>query len=162
MLPVLFAACADPSDPPPEAACVPASEAEILERRGDYYRCLDRTLQDGAGCGPDGYPLGYGAKYADRYFDDAYPRLTDAGQAFFRAVSPCLQERMAAEVAPDWTCAEVWDHGFDTHLGCYLDAGFCGIPGSDVVEIAGVLDPEDSALPEVADLFVALTEACSG
>lgn len=160
MLLLLLACAPDPTPAP--STCAPATPDDIREREGDYYRCLDTTLQGGAGCGDAGYPLGFGAKYADRSFDVTWYELSPAGQAFFLAVSPCLQERLAALVTADATCDEVWDDGFSTHAGCYVDSGFCDLPPEDLLVIASMFDDDVQQLPEFATQLADVMSGCAG
>ena len=146
---------------PDPASCPPATPADVQTRRGDYYRCLDATLMGGAGCGAAGYPLGFGGKYADRSFDETWFDLTDAGQAFFLAVAPCLQEQLAAQVEPETSCALVWDSGFGTHAGCYVDSGFCALPAEDVLVIGAMFDADVYALDAFTAQFAAVSAACA-
>lgn len=161
---LMFFACATTSpsastlDP---AECPTATPEDIRDREGAYYRCLDTTLVGGAGCGEEGYPLGFGARYADRSFEETWYDLGPAGQAFFLAVSPCLQERLAAQVGAETTCDEVWDMGFATHAGCYVDSGFCELPAEDVMVIAAMFDPEVEALPEFAAQLSEVFDTCA-
>lgn len=147
-------------DPDPTLICTPASPDDILERKGDYYRCLDDQLIGGEGCGPEGYPLGYGRKYADRFFDLVYPEISPIGQVFLEQVSICLQSEMAAWVTSETACTAVWDHGFETHPPCYLESGFCDVPFADVAAIAAAVDPEDQALPEAQEQMAQILAGC--
>jgi hypothetical protein len=162
MLLLLAGGCADPEPTPLDPAdCVVATPDDVQERRGDWYRCLDTTLRGGRGCGPDGYPLGFGAKYADRSFDEAFDDLGPEGRDFFLAVAPCLQERLAERVTADATCDEVWDAGFSTHAGCYLDSGFCALPPADLLVLAGMFDPDVGELPEFQQQMTEVAELCA-
>lgn len=143
------------------SSCPTATPADVQTRRGDYYRCLDTTLLGGAGCGAEGYPLGFGGKYADRSFDETWFDLTAAGQDFFLAVAPCLQERLAAEVSAGSSCAQVWDAGFGAHAACYVDSGFCALPAEDVLVIGAMFDPDVYALDEFTAQFEDVTAQCA-
>ena len=152
---------ADGGSGPDPATCEVATPADIRERTGDYYRCLDTTLVGGAGCGAEGSPLGFGARYADQSFDVTWYELGKAGQAFFLAVSPCLQERLAERVTAGATCEEVWEAGFGTHADCYVESGFCELPVEDLAVIAGMFDAETVALPEFQAAIGEVTARCA-
>jgi hypothetical protein len=161
MLTWLLACAPDPAPPLDEAeSCVPATPEDVQERRGDWYRCLDTTLAQGEGCGPEGYPLGFGAKYADRSFDMTYDELGPDGQAFFVLVASCLQQELATRVTPQTTCAEVWDLGFATHADCYVESGFCALPTADLLVVASMYDPDLGALPEFQASLVDVAAGC--
>jgi hypothetical protein len=151
-----------PDVTPDPSTCVPATPADIRDRKGDYYRCLDTTLVDGAGCGAEGYPLGFGARYADRSFEETWYDLTSAGQDFFLAVSPCLQERLAARVIAATTCDEVWDDGFATHAGCYVDSGFCDLPTEDLYVIGTMFDADVYTMDEFTGQLTDVALGCAG
>ena len=155
---LLLLACATPPDP---ADCAPATPHDIRARHGDYYRCLDTTLVGGEGCGPEGYPLGFGAKYADRSFEETWYTLGPEGQAFFLAVSPCLQARLHDDLRADATCDEVWSAGFATHASCYVDSGFCTLPAADLVVIASMFDADVVDLPEFKTQIADVLAACA-
>lgn len=162
----LLAACGSPSadrveTAPDPSTCAPATPDDILDREGDYYRCLDATLLEGRGCGAGGYPLGFGAKYADRSFEEIWYDLTPAGQDFFLVVSPCLQERLAAQVTDVSTCDEVWDDGFATHADCYVDSGFCDLPAEDVYVIAAMFDADVYLLDEFTSQLTDVELGCA-
>lgn len=146
--------------PGPES-CAPATPENILERKGDYYRCVDTTLVAGAGCGTEGYPLGFGAKYADRSFDVTYDKLSPAGQDFFRAVSPCLQKELAVQLSASTACKEVWDDGFATHAGCYVASGFCDLPIGDWFIIGAMFDGAVYKLDEFASQLNDVAAGCA-
>lgn len=156
-------ACGDPDAAPPlpdPADCAVATPADVQETRGDWYRCVDATLADGAGCGPDGYLIGFGAKYADRAFDVSFDRMGPAGQDFYLRVAPCLQERLAADLRADTPCADVWDVGFATHAGCYVDSGFCALPPADLLTLASLFDPDVGQLPEFQAQMTEVAARC--
>lgn len=150
----LLLACG-PADPP-APACAPATAEDLLEVRGDYYVCLD-GISD---CGPDGYLLGYGARYAERYLLEVRPVVSPAGQAFLDAVSLCLQREMADFWRPERTCAELWDAGFSSHPDCYVASGFCDVDLESQLAIAEAVDPEDRALPDQQAQVLAVAERC--
>lgn len=156
MLALILLACGGETEETPEP-CVPATEADILERRGAYYVCLDAAL---GGCGEDGYPLGYGAFYAERYLVEVRPTVSAAGQAFLDAVSVCLQQDMAAFVTETATCDEVWDHGFSSHPDCYVDSGFCEVDLDSQLAIADAVEPEDQELPEQQEQVLEVALRC--
>ena len=155
---LVWLACAPAPVP---ADCTPATAADVRTRAGDYYRCVDRTLQDGAGCGRGGYPLCFGAKYADRSFFETWDGLSPAGQDFFVAVSPCLQARMAESIEPGSTCDAVWELGFSTHADCYVESGFCDLPTDDLLAINAMFDDADRELPEFGDQTSDVLAACA-
>lgn len=160
----LLAACAAGSSTPRVTACVPIAEAEAAQASGAearaYYDCLEASLAGGAGCGPEGYPLGYGAKYAERFVDEARPRLGPEGRMWLDAVLVCLQDALAARLDDASTCADTWRAGFDTHPDCYVSAGFCELSLNDVVVVGTTIDPVDLSLPDQQAQVEAVNRLC--
>lgn len=138
---------ASPDDPPEDADA--------------WYSCVDQRVQDGEGCGADGYLLGFGGKYAERYMVDVRPELSEAGQAFLDGVLVCLQEGLAAGMSDDPTCAEIETAGFGAHAPCYAANGFCDLPIEDVARIAAAIDAEDQGVPAEQEAIEAIQAQCS-
>ncbi|HHO53087.1 MAG TPA: hypothetical protein ENK18_19990 [Deltaproteobacteria bacterium] len=159
-LAVLAGCSADTPAPLQPLDCVPAQPGELLQRGGAYYRCVDAQLIDGVGCGPEGYPLGYGAKYADRFALEIHPVLSEAGQRFLEDTGACLQQRMAAWITSGSSCGEVWTQAFEDHPGCYLDSGFCALELGDTLIISAAVDPEDHQLPEQQAQLEVIAAGC--
>ena len=157
-------ACGAPDDPPPAldpADCPVATPDDVQDTRGDWYRCADATLAGGDGCGPDGYLLGFGAKYADRAFDESFDQMGPAGRSFYLLVAPCLQARVAATLRADTACEDVWDVGFGIHAGCYVDSGFCTLPPADLLTLAALFDPDVGQLPEFQAQMTEVATLCA-
>ncbi|KAF4610711.1 hypothetical protein D9613_007295 [Agrocybe pediades] len=107
----------------------------------DFYRdCLEARYN----CGPDGYPLGYGEKYCNK-FSQSQDRLSAKGQKWMLDTMECLQRTLV----PDATgaegasadCKALEDQAFDSHSVCYLQNGLCSLEPQDfvaIVEIVGV------------------------
>lgn len=153
--------CGGPGAPIPQPAdCAPAAPDDLLQRRGDYYRCVDRGLAGGEGCGPEGYPLGYGARYADRFVDEIHSALSVDGQRFLEATGACLQQRMAGWITAGSSCGEVWATAFEDHPGCYLESGFCALSLSDALIVSAAVEPEDLELPEQQAQVEAIAQGC--
>ena len=67
----------------------PMSFAEIPMDCTFYDKCLEATYN----CGPEGYPLGYGLKYCDR-FKDSYKEFTPQGRKWVQGTLLCLKEAL--------------------------------------------------------------------
>mgnify|MGYP003334875752 CR=1 FL=1 len=127
-----------------------------------WYACVDERVQDGDGCGEDGYLLGFGGKYAERYMVEVRPELTPAGQAFLDDNLVCLQETLAGALPDDPDCATIEAEGFASHVPCYEADGFCDLPLEDVVKIAAAVDPDDQGRPEEEAAIAEIQEWCGG
>ena len=117
---------------------VPAPDA-IAGHEADFYRCVEDTAQ----CGPTGYPLGYGAKYAERFYRQTRPFMSRAGKQWIDDVLVCLQDELRVRIEPTSTCDEIRTTAYDSHPACYVEAGFCRLPWSDWLFVVGTLDGAD-------------------
>lgn len=93
-----------------------------------YSDCLEKKVQ----CGPSGYPIGYGAKYCQK-FTDAKGDFSALGRAWITKTMLCLQRALVpyATGEQQGTCAKIKEFAFGTHPGCYVSSGVCALPPSD-------------------------------
>ena len=63
--------------------------------------------------------------------------MLDTMQCLQRALVP--EAEGAPQAASLATCAELEDYAFSTHPACYIDNGFCELPGSDWQELVRVI-----------------------
>ncbi|HEY6881635.1 MAG TPA: hypothetical protein VI299_26595 [Polyangiales bacterium] len=127
----------------PVKRCAVVELDAIRGREADFYECVDRWLGHGQGCGPDGYPRGYGARYAQRFYEETRPRLSRQGEAWVDHTLVCLQARLRDSIALGTSCDQVREIAFGTHPGCYADSGFCALPIPDVINVAATIEPPD-------------------
>ena len=144
----------------PAGDCPLADTDAPTEDPAGFYRCRDAQLNHGNGCGPDGYPLGFAAKYAEVYMWEVYPSVGQEAQAFLDANLLCLQSAFLEETSEDMTCAEVAEVGFESHPGCYLESGICGVPLVDQMAIVLSVEPMDMGHPSQQDAFVEIARMC--
>lgn len=165
----LVAGCVDPSigdgaaplTGDPIAACpIPASSDAIPGHECDFYLCADAAADGGRGCGPDGYLRGYGAVYATRFYRDARPRMTRAGQAWIDDVLVCLQQELRADIDAETSCDDIRHIAFDTHPICYIDNGFCSLSLWDVANVVWTIDPTDWLSRDAARQVVRTALGC--
>ena len=143
------------------APCTTSDPADPDVDPGGTYRCMDPRLNGGEGCGEGGYPLGFAAKYADRYIWETRPTTGPEAQAFLAEVLVCLQERFLAEATPELSCEEVAANGFDSHVPCYLESGFCGVPLADQFRIFAAVDEEDLGRPGQQEAIDEISQECA-
>ncbi|UOF02762.1 hypothetical protein [Bdellovibrio reynosensis] len=76
-------------------------------------------------CGKDGYWLHFGDHYCNKFLDDqaAFPQKT---QVWLKDVRECLQTR-AEELSRQISCERMQEEALDSHVGCYIDTGFCDL-----------------------------------
>jgi hypothetical protein len=119
--------------------------AELIGLEGcgacDYYRCRD--AQSTGQCGDEGYYLGFGHRYCLRYRQVTEPRLSAQGQRWSAQTRQCLMEILEADIEDTPDCAALREAGYDSHLDCYADSGFCDLSLSDRQLLFSTVDRED-------------------
>ena len=151
----------------PQPACDPAAEllpGESLPTAADdcgawldltecgacqYYACREAEAQ----CGADGYLLGYGGLYCDRFATVTELKGSPAVAAWLEDVRACLVQSLDQLAPPGTSCDDLWDIGVDSHSDCYLQTGFCDLAVSDWLAVVNSIDPGD------VDMMTALVTA---
>jgi hypothetical protein len=108
-----------------------------------YEDCLETHYH----CGVDGYPLGYGKKYCNK-FNAARDKFSQNGQIWMLDTMECLQRVLVPEATgPEETgkqgrlpCDELRKKAFDSHAECYVENGVCTLSVRDWKEIVEVVD----------------------
>ncbi len=108
----------------------------------DYYPCRDAERD--VSCGEEGYFLGFGHKYCERFTQVTFDRLSTDGKRWLDETRVCLQETVDEIAADtDLDCDEVQQRAIDAHPPCYLDSGVCDLPLTDQAKIATTVDVRD-------------------
>jgi len=150
--------CEGDDSPPPDCPLTDPDDPTGLP--GDPYRCRDSQLNGGAGCGEEGYPRDFGARYAEIYMGDIYPDVSQAGQDFLDANLLCLQQAFLDDTDPAMSCEEVAEAGFDAHPGCYLESGICDVPLADKLLILNAVEWADLFHWSQLEAFAAIATSC--
>lgn len=110
-----------------------------------YEDCLETSYQ----CGVDGYPLGYGKKYCNK-FNAAIDKFSQKGQIWMIDTMECLQQALVPEATgPNLnemgkqgrsSCDELRKKAVHSHSKCYVQNGVCTLSMKDWVEIIKVID----------------------
>jgi hypothetical protein len=160
----LLLACADQPLPaaPSWQDCEIALPTDAPEEADAWYLCVDGRIHGGEGCGDQGYLLGFGGKYAEKYMVEVRPDLGPEGQAFLDGVLVCLQEALAEGMAEEPECADIESLGFSSHVPCYLEHGFCELPIEDIARIGVAVEAEDRGRPEQEEAIAEIQAACAG
>jgi hypothetical protein len=152
-----------------------------LARHRDFlrrHRESQKTTESGvlgvgatlnAAISPPDYYLSYGYKYAQRFTNELFPRLSDRGKGWLVRARVNLQLAIentlmsaprlfeTVEKMPD----RFRDFCFGTHAKAYLDAGLADLPMSDLTMIATTPDISDlfsaAGLEQVFDVVLGLT-----
>ncbi|XGC81721.1 hypothetical protein ACES2L_04395 [Bdellovibrio bacteriovorus] len=84
-------------------------------------------------CGDKGYWLKFGDHYCKKFLDDEakFPAKT---QVWLKDVRECLQTR-AEELSRQVSCERMQDEALDSHVGCYIDTGFCELSMQERVKV---------------------------
>jgi len=103
-----------------------------------YADCLEKQTN----CGPDGYPIGYGKKYCEK-FAAARQKMTAASQAWLSKTMLCLQRKLVPYATGDQktTCASLRTIAYDSHPSCYVSGGVCLLSPSEwkvIIETVGL------------------------
>jgi hypothetical protein len=142
----------------PIQACPIPDEDAIAGHAADFYECAEATAQ----CGPDGYLIGYGAKYAERFYTQTRPRMTPRGQEWIDDVLVCLQSSLRDSIDASTSCEDIRTIAFDSHPACYVEAGFCSLSPWDIAQVVWTIDLRDWASREAAKQVVTTALDCGG
>jgi hypothetical protein len=136
----------------PVTSCPVVDPTAIAGHEATFYACAEQTLH----CGPSGYLIGYGTKYAERFYRKTRPWMSPAGRQWIDDVLVCLQDELRASIDSETSCPDVRTIAFDTHPDCYVAAGFCDLPFLDWLAVFTTVDATDwfsaDALRQVRDV----------
>ncbi len=103
----------------------------------DFYLCQEQKNP----CGLDGYNLDFGYKYCSGSKFKLLDQMnTDLGKSWVTDVFQCLQK--ASFARGQQTCADIKKDSYSSHPGCYVQAGFCQLKGSEKLNIFGLIKKE--------------------
>lgn len=109
----------------------------------DYYLCLDAAFS----CSSNNYLSRFGYKYCHHFDTEVYSHLTSNGQAWLDRVKFCLQESIENYEQFDWStpnttqCRRLHRRSVSSHSNCYVQTGYCELPGNDRRKIRQVILP---------------------
>lgn len=118
----------------------------------EYYSCIDIERLS---CGSQGYTLGYGRKYCQKFSAIDFPETNNPhalalfpsnGNQWRDQVRSCLQQRLETAFANDEVkdCASLRKIAFDSHPKCYTDGpSFCELTTDNVIRIGLTIQPND-------------------
>jgi hypothetical protein len=120
-------------------SCPVVEPNAIANHEATFYQCAEQTLD----CGPDGYLIGYGTRYAQRFYRYTRPWMSPSGKRWLDATLVCLQIKLRERIDASTSCDDVRTIAFDSHPECYVDSGFCQLPVSDWFAVAATIDGRD-------------------
>lgn len=113
-----------------------------------YAQCLEVQYH----CGEDGYPLGYGQKYCDKFnavLQSSPEKFSSKAIQWTLDTMQCLQRALVTDVIhpqtldnvlrPHMDCHKVQQIAFESHADCYLDNGICSLQIRDWLEIIRIV-----------------------
>jgi hypothetical protein len=139
--------------PIPSADAIPGHETV-------FYQCAEQLADSGRGCGPTGYLVGYGTKYAQRFYHQARPHMSARGQQWIDDVLVCLQRDLRESIDSTTSCDDIWTTAFDSHPACYLEAGFCTLSPFDIAQVVWTIDLKDWVSRDAARQVVRTAIGC--
>ncbi|KAF9228276.1 hypothetical protein BS17DRAFT_773401 [Gyrodon lividus] len=119
----------------------PSTDVACTNPRMDQCSFYATCLESRYHCGPDGYPIGYGQKYCQK-FSDERSNLDAQGQKWMIDTMHCLQFVLVPDAidANATTCNALKDQAFASHAGCYTSNGFCTLGVHNWVAVLGIVD----------------------
>jgi len=150
---------------PPAAPAAAGAPCVTSDTTCDFYNCLETRLK----CGPQGYPIGYGFKYCNKFKPLESDPLT---ASWVKPTRKCLQDFLAGEAAKlpatfvpsAQYCATLKDNAFNSHPDCYVNSGpgICALPVLSKAKIFGVVDPGDLFTVASAKQAAIVAGRCGG
>lgn len=140
----------------PVQSCPVVDAQNIAGHEATFYRCAEETLA----CGPDGYLIGYGAKYAERFYRRTRPWMSARGKLWLDRTLVCLQVTLRDRIDASMSCEDVRTIAYDSHPECYVDSGFCALPWSDWFAVLGTVDGIDWLSRDAQRQVIATARQC--
>ncbi|KAJ1373703.1 hypothetical protein KIN20_036182 [Parelaphostrongylus tenuis] len=103
----------------PTPGCCSCSEYEDFEKE--------------ASCGDDGYLIHMGLRNCKKFSSpEIKSHFTSEGTKFLQCTKDCLIHHLKTFFKrTPLNCEEIGDSGFESHVNCYLQCGFCNICKSE-------------------------------
>jgi hypothetical protein len=148
-------------DVDPVKACpIPALDA-LPGNETLFYDCAEEAADHGNGCGETGYFVGYGARYAERFYQQTRPTMSWRGRRWIDEVLVCLQRDLRDAIDETTSCDDAWELAFDSHPACYVEAGFCTLSPLDLLRVVWTIDLDDWLSADAARQVVHTAASCS-
>jgi hypothetical protein len=129
---------------------------------GFYTQCLEPKFS----CGPDGYPVGYGDKYCNKFSSEH--RFSEKGNAWRLTTLGCLQRALTGFMSPDTvangsSCSTIEQIAFDSHPACYTQsvASLCDLNILDWRIVFSVIDVKDMVGQKALKQMVEVGKTCA-
>ena len=96
-----------------------------------YYKELEARMS----CGEKGYALSFGLRLCETYLraqNTSRPQV----RKWYPKVRYCLQDYLYKNAHRANSCRELETMAYHSHVGCYLETGFCDL---NVLDVASIL-----------------------
>jgi hypothetical protein len=140
----------------PVTSCPIVDHDAIAGHEATFYDCAEQTLS----CGPDGYLIGYGARYAERFYRYTRPWMSPTGKRWLDSTLVCLQEKLRERIDASTSCEDVRTIAFDSHPECYVESGFCELSLIDWFAVAATIDGRDWLSQDALRQVTTTAHAC--
>lgn len=103
----------------------------------DFYQCLESISP----CGDHGYAIHFGYKFCTKSENQLMQNMPDdQGRRWVLDTMKCLQQALSDQLdESEISCQKIKKTGYATHLGCYIQSGYCDLPKQDRSEIIKLL-----------------------
>ena len=105
-------------------------DCQVSSRSCEFYTCMENQLA----CGKKGYFRSFGQPYCKKYLENQ-STFSSAAQNWLEDVRQCLQERLI-ETSLKYACPQIHKAAIQSHIGCYVDTGFCELRYRDQYQVA--------------------------
>ncbi|CEM01511.1 unnamed protein product [Vitrella brassicaformis CCMP3155] len=127
-----------------------------------YTECVEQTVP----CGQDGYALGYGNYFCEKFRTQA-DAFTPKGQTWFFDTMSCLQSALVSADVSTLSCAAIRDTAFGSHAQCYyspsMSSSICSLGLHDLLSVTRiVLEKRTLLARETYEQIVSVLEKCAG
>ncbi len=140
----------------PVTSCPVVERNAIAGHEATFYQCAEQTLQ----CGDDGYLIGYGTRYAERFYRYTRAWMSPRGKRWLDDTLVCLQVKLRERIDASTSCDDVRTIAFDSHPECYVESGFCGLPVTDWFAVAATIDGRDWLSQDALRQVTTTAHAC--
>ena len=148
--------CGDCSACPGDPMCSDSCQTPQQGSCAFYRDCVEKSVP----CAGDAnsYALNYGEKNCDAYKNNLN-HFSAKGQSFVLGTMMCLQAALRPVVNCGSSCPSIKTTAFNSHPGCYLQNGFCGLPCEDYAAVLWTIGGE-LVKPVAWSQIVATVEGC--
>lgn len=139
------------------AACPIPDLDSIADNVSTFYNCVEEIFN----CGENGYPLGIGVKYSDKFYFETRPKLSAQGQLWIDKTLICLQQEFRDRITSEASCDEVKELALRHHPDCYVQSGFCALSRRDKLKVGTTISVKDAISTKGLPTTVKIIALCS-